>query len=205
MQLGKHDVPWLPLHALWEPINFRHFWATTALKTEWVSCQTYLTPTRTFPLSFTWFRWLSSWLDSLQRYMRAFQCGRVREAKKEGEKVKLHTVSASAQIRRRIRNSVGLTDCSCVHSALTTPEWLRRGCLKTLTHTHTFFEKLSLSSLSHLTTEPCPENKMQPVRTECTGEKPELEKCQKELIKFMTFYIRFFFFFFLHTRVVLVN
>lgn len=72
----------------------------------------------------------------------------------------------------------------------------------THTHTHTFFEKLSLSSPSHLTTEPCPENKRHPVRTECTGEKLKLEKCQKELIKFMTFYITDFF---LHTRVVLVN
>lgn len=35
-------------HALWEPINFRHLCATTALKTEHASCQTYLTPTCIF-------------------------------------------------------------------------------------------------------------------------------------------------------------
>lgn len=147
MQLGKHDVPWLPLHALREQINFRHFWATTALKTERASCQTYLTPTRTFSIVF--------YLVSLTRrpigfiialharvLMRQGQRG-----KERGGKVELHTVSASAQIRRRIWNSVGLTDCSCVHSALTTPEWLRRGCLKTLAHTRSLRSCLFLRCL----------------------------------------------------------
>lgn len=146
MQLGKHDVPWLPLHALWEPINFRHFWATTALKTVSVVPNILNTYTHIFHCLLPGFAdSAADWIHYSATCARFSAAGS--EAKKGGGKVELHTVSASAQIRRRIGNSVGLTDCSCVHSAFTTPEWLRRGCLKTLTHTRSLRSCLFLRCL----------------------------------------------------------